>query len=95
MKKILVGRCCYDMSYKINHSYHIHQDLQNISKNFKNIIMLYVVEILNLTTFISLMEVATFEQAISVINKKKSFSNYKGEVYYIICSRNIKSLTHH
>ena len=50
--------------------------------------MLYVVESLSLTTFIPLMEVDNFDQANIMINKTKSFPNYKGEVYSVVSTPN-------
>ena len=58
--------------------------------------MLYVVESLSLTTFIPLMEVDTFDQANIMINKTKSFPNYKGEVYSVVSTPNrYKEVTAH
>ena len=58
--------------------------------------MLYVVESLGLTTFIPLMEVDNFDQASVVINKTKSFPNYKGEVYSVVSTPNrYKEVTAH
>ena len=50
--------------------------------------MLYVVESLSLTTFIPLMEVDNIDQANIMINKTKSFPNYKGEVYSVVSTPN-------
>ena len=58
--------------------------------------MLYVVESLGLTTFIPLMEVDNFDQANIMINKIKSFPNYKGEVYSVVSTPNrYKEVTAH
>ena len=58
--------------------------------------MLYVVEYLSLTTFIPLMEVDNIDQANIMINKTKSFPNYKGEVYSVVSTPNrYKEVTVH
>ena len=50
--------------------------------------MLYVVEAISLTTFIPLMEVDNFDQASVVINKIKSFPDYKEKVYTTVSTPN-------
>ena len=50
--------------------------------------MLYVVESLGLTTFIPLMEVDNFDQSNVVINKIKSFPDYKEKVYTTVSTPN-------
>ena len=58
--------------------------------------MLYVVEALSLSTFIPLIEVDNFDQANVVINKMKSFPDYKEKVYTTVSTPNkYEEITEH